>query len=116
MKYMLFVYGDSSTWGTLSDEEAKSELEAFAAFERDAREAGVLVAGDALAAKGYTVAKQNGTAQRSDAPMPARRIGCVYVLDARDVDEAAKWASRIPLVGTGGFDTIEIRPVMAQAT
>jgi hypothetical protein len=112
MKYMLLVYGDSSTWGTQSDEEAKAELEAFAAFERDAGEAGVLVARDALRPEGYTFTNRNGAPEVTEGIPSDRRIGCIYVLSGSDVTEVAEWASRIPLVGVGGFDTIEIRPVM----
>jgi hypothetical protein len=112
MKYMLLVYGDSSTWGTLSDEEAKAELEAFAAFEREASEANVLLTQDALQPDGHIFAKRNGTAQPSEETMSDRRIGCVYVLDARDLAEVSEWAAKVPLVGAGGFDTIEIRPVL----
>jgi hypothetical protein len=55
MKYLLAIYGDSSTWGTLSEEEAKAELDAFATFERAAAEAGVLVAKEALDPEAYTL-------------------------------------------------------------
>ena len=39
-------------------------------------------------------------------------MGCFYLVDCTGLAEAQEWASKIPLVGHGGFDTIEIRPVM----
>jgi hypothetical protein len=109
---MLLVYGDSSTWGTLSEEDAKAELDAFAAFEREAGAAGILVAQDALHAEGYTFTNGDGAGRLTEETPAGRRIGCVYVLESRDVNEVVEWAAKIPLVGRGGFDAIEIRPVM----
>ncbi len=114
MKYLLAVFGDSSTWGTQSEEQAKAELDAFAAFERDAAEAGVLVAREALAPEGYTLSVENGAAHVAGEPLTRseQRLGCFYLLDCGDLAEATEWASRIPLVGAGGFHAIEIRPVL----
>jgi hypothetical protein len=114
MKYQLLVYGDASTWGTLSEADAKAELDAFAAFDRDAEDAGVLVAREALQPEGHTLTWRNGKPQlTAELPTePRQRIGCLYLLECRDSTELEEWASKIPLVGAGGFDTIEIRPVL----
>jgi hypothetical protein len=111
MKYLLLVYGDSSSWGTLPPEEAKAELERFAEFERSAGEAGVLVTQGALQPESDTITVLDGPAE-SAAAKPERWPGCFYVLESRDLVEVKEWASRVPLVGPGGFHTIEIRPVM----
>ena len=60
MKYLLAIYGDSSTWGTQSEEDAKEELDAFAAFEREATEAVVLVGKEALQPDAYTLSVRDG--------------------------------------------------------
>ena len=115
MKYMLALYGDSSTWGTQSDEEFTLEQKAFAAFEREAAEAGVLVGKEALEPEGHTLSVQDGAPAVTDAPptKPEQRLGCFYVLDCNDLDDVTEWATKIPLVGDGGFHSIEIRAVMA---
>ena len=111
MRYLLAIYGDSSTWGTQSEEAAQAELDAFAAFEREAADAGVLVDSAALEPAAYTVSASGGS--RDDAVTAAeQRLGCFYVLECGSVAEAKQWASKVPLVGEGGFHSVEIRPVM----
>ncbi len=114
MKYMLAIYGDSSTWGRQSDDEAKAEQDAFATFEREAAAAGVLIEQAALQPEGQTLSMPEGGAQPTSGPLtnPERRLGCFYILDCRDLEDATKWGSRVPLVGAGGFDSIEIRPLI----
>jgi hypothetical protein len=109
MKFMLAIYGDSSTWGSQSDEEAKAELDAFAAFEREAKQARVLVTREALEGEGSRLSSEDGEGELMD---PEKRLGCFYILECSDMGEAKQWAARVPLVGPGGFHTIEIRPVM----
>jgi hypothetical protein len=114
MKYLLTVYGESSTWGTLSEEETKAELAAFDAFEREASEARVLIDSGALTVPAYRVSVREGARHISEGPPSDddRRLGCFYILDCDDAGEVTEWAAKIPLVGRGGFDTIEIWPVM----
>ncbi len=114
MKYLLAIYGDSSTWGTQSEEEAKAELDAFAEFERAATEAGVLVGNEALDPEAHTVSVRDGRSVVTDGALtePEQRLGCFYLVECESVAEAKEWASKVPLVGDGGFHSIEIRPVM----
>ena len=114
MKYLLAIYGDSSTWGTLPDEDANAELDAFAAFEREAAEAGILIANEALQPEAHTLAVDGGARHLTEgAPTePERRLGCFYIVECDDLTEVTEWASKIPLIGDGGFHSIEIRPVM----
>ncbi len=114
MKYLLAIYGDSSTWGTQSEEEANAELDAFAAFERNAAEAGVLISKEALEPEAYTLSVRDGTRRLTEGALsePGQRLGCFYLLECETLAEVDEWASKIPLVGDGGFDSIEIRPVM----
>lgn len=112
--YMLAIYGDSSTWGTQSDEEAKAELDAFAAFEREAAAAGVLAGTTALEPGAHTLTARGGAPEVSEGAVTnaENRLGCFYLLDCDGLEEAKEWASKVPLVGRGGFHSIEIRRVM----
>ena len=114
MNYLLLVSGDSSTWGSLPADEARAEQDAFAAFEREASEAGVLVDRAPLEPDAWTFSVRDGRARLREGPPTGdgRRIGCFYVLDCEDIAAVSRWAAKIPLVGPGGFDEIEIRPVM----
>ena len=115
MKYLLAIYGDSLTWGTLGEDEAKAELDAFAAFEREATEAGVLVANEALQPEALTLSVRHGAPAITDGALtePERRLGCFYLVECENLAEARECASKIPLVGDGGFHSIKIRPVMS---
>jgi hypothetical protein len=110
MQYLLLISGDSSTWGTLPPDKAEAELSAFAEFERSASEAGVLVAQAALQPETETISVVDGSASQSE-----RRPGCFYVLESPDIPTVKDWASQIPLVGPGGFDTIEVRALMERS-
>ena len=114
MKYLLAIYGDSSTWGTQSEEDAKEELDAFAAFEREATEAGVLAGKEALQPDAYTLSVRDGGPALPDGAVtkPEQRLGCFYLLECASSADVEEWAAKIPLVGDGGFHSIEIRPVM----
>ncbi len=114
MRYLLAIYGDSSTWGTQSADDAKAELDAFAAFEREAAEAGVLADSAALDAAAYTVSARGEGVEVEDGAVTGaeQRLACFYVIECESVAEAKEWASKVPLVGDGGFHSIEIRPVM----
>ena len=63
MRYLLAIYGDSSTWGSQSEEETKAELAAFRTFEREAAEAGIVVASVALQPDAYTLSIDHGVPQ-----------------------------------------------------
>jgi hypothetical protein len=112
MKYLLAIYGDSSTWGTQSEEEANAELDAFAAFERAATEAGVLVGGEALDPEAYTVSVREGRPVVTDGALtePDQRLGCFYLVECGSVAEAKDWAPKVPLVGDGGFQRVGRAP------
>jgi hypothetical protein len=114
MKYLLMVYGDASTWGRLSEEAAAAEQDAFATFEREAAEAGVLVSQEALDPDAYSRSIRDGEPRLEHAALsgPGQRAGCFYLLECRDAGDAVEWAKKIPLVGDGGFHSIEIRPCL----
>ena len=78
MRYLLAIYGDSSTWGSQSEEETKPELAAFGAFEREAAEAGIVVASVALQPDAYTLSIDHGVPQIPEGAVtePGRRTGC----------------------------------------
>ena len=120
MRYLLALYGNQSTWGTQTETEHAAEMSAFADFEREARQAGVLVANHALQGIAQATTLRRDEAGRSalaDGPAadPGEHLGAVYVLECEGGAEAARWAARIPLVGPGGFSAVEIRPVLTSA-
>jgi hypothetical protein len=93
MRFLLSVYDDASSWGALPEDERERELEAFGSFEREATA---------------------GAPRFAERSVSGPAMGCFYVVDADAPEQAWEWAGRIPLVGRGGFDRVEIRPFMVQ--
>jgi hypothetical protein len=113
MKFLLLLYGDESQWANASPEEIQKDLDAYAAFGQESTEAGVFIAGEGLEAtnSATTVRVRAGETVLSDGPFAETReqLGGFYLLECRDLDEAARWAAKIPAAHGG---SVEIRPVM----
>ena len=88
-----------------------AESAAYRDFTRQVVDAGVFVTGDRLepAAAGVTVRVHDGhTHIDPPAAEPlAADVGGYYVLDCRDLDEAVRWAGRVP---TATLGEVEVRP------
>jgi hypothetical protein len=118
MKYLFLVYGEQSTWGHQSEAEHRDEMAAFGVFERQAADAGVLVTNYALrpAASATTLRRGDSEPVVADGPAAggAEQLAAIYVVNCHDATEAAAWAGKIPLVGSGGFSSVEIRPALGE--
>jgi hypothetical protein len=112
MKYMFLLYGDETRWTDASPEEVQQVMEAYAAFGQEVTEAGAFVSGEPLevTSAASTVRVRDGEPVISDGPFAETReqLGGYYVLECRDLDEAVRWATKIPAVTEG---SVEIRPV-----
>jgi hypothetical protein len=112
MKYMFLLYGDESRWAEVTPEELQEVMQAYEAFSQEVTEAGALVSGEPLETTNAatTVRVRDGEPVVSDGPFAETReqLGGFYVLECRDLDEAVRWASKIPAVTEGA---VEIRPV-----
>jgi hypothetical protein len=114
MKFTLLLYGDETKWMDMSPEESQQSVEEWSAYGQQLTDAGVLVAGEALGptAEATTVRKDESEVVRTDGPFAETReqLGGFYVLDCKDIDEAAGWAAKVPDLGEGG--SVEVRPVV----
>jgi hypothetical protein len=76
-------------------------------------EAGVHVGGDALQGvdSATTVRVRDGETLFTDGPFAETReqLGGYYLIECADLDEATRWAAKIPGARTGA---VEVRPVM----
>jgi hypothetical protein len=113
MRYMFSLISEEGGWQDTSPEDMKAEMDRWEAFGREAVEAGVMVAGDALqeSATATTLRIQHQAEPIvSDGPFAETKeqLGGYYVLDCRNLDEALAWARKIPL----SSGAIEVRPVM----
>jgi hypothetical protein len=110
-QYMLLIYGP--TEGGPSPEEMQAEMPKWYEYTQALQDAGVMVAGDALqpTETATTVRVRNDETLVADGPFAETKeaLGGYYILDVPDLDEALKWAAKIPNVSYG---SVEVRPVM----
>jgi hypothetical protein len=113
MQYLLMIYTNEQQEAQHSPEENEAVMGEYYAFTNEVREAGVMVAGEALhpTTAATTVRVRNGQTTSTDGPFAETKeqLGGYYLLDCQNLDEAIKWAAKIPGAREG---SIEIRPVM----
>jgi hypothetical protein len=113
MRYMLSIYTDETRLAQASPDDIKWVMDAYGEFGREVEEAGVFVTGDGLQPTGTatTVRVRDGETLLTDGPFAETReqLGGFYVLDCQDIDEALRWAAKIPDAVHG---SVEVRPVM----
>ena len=111
MKVLLTVYGDEAEFENASPEQMRQAMVAWDEYDKAAREAGVLIVCDGLEGShtATTLRARDGKRQVTDGPFieTKEQLGGVVMLDVPDLDEAIKWAERLPWTGP-----IEIRTVM----
>jgi hypothetical protein len=114
MKFTLLLYGDETKWMNMSPEDIAQSVEVWNAFGQQLIDAGALVAGEALGPtpEATTVRIKEGEIVRTDGPFAETReqLGGFYVLECKDMDEAAAWAAKVPDLGESG--SVEVRPVV----
>jgi hypothetical protein len=110
-QYMLLIYGP--TEGGPSPEEMQAEMPKWYEYTQALQDAGVMVAGDALQPidTATTVRVRDGETLITDGPFADTKeaLGGYYIIDVPNLDDALKWAARIPNVHRG---SVEVRPVM----
>ena len=110
MRYALLIYVEP--WES-TPEQDREVMEAYNAFGREVAEAGVMRGGEALheAKTATSVRVRNGQTLVTDGPFAETKeeFGGFYMIEAANLDEAIKWAAKIPGAARG---TIEIRPIV----
>jgi hypothetical protein len=112
MQYVALIYSDESVWATFSDDQRQAAYAEYGRFGEEGREAGVVLGGNELDATSTatTVRVRNGETLVTDGPFAELKetLGGYYLLECDSIDEACKWAARIPGASHG---TVEVRPV-----
>ncbi len=116
MQYMCLIYADEGSaqaYPALNSTEQEKMMAAYGAFGAEAAEAGVMITGDALMSTdtATTVRVRGEEALHTDGPFAETKeqLGGYYLLECENLDEALKWAAKIPTAASG---SIEVRPVM----
>jgi len=111
MKYMLLMYADESK-APKTPEEQQAAGPAWYAFGKEAEAAGVLLSSNGLSSvtDATTVRVRDGKTLTTDGPFAEthEQLGGCYLFDCKDLDEAVRWAAKIP---TAKYGSIEVRPL-----
>jgi hypothetical protein len=109
--YMLLLYSAEVDEAAQAEREAEWPL--WKELNESLQEAGLLVASGRLhpVPSATTVRRRGGDAEITDGPFAVTKelLGGYYLLDCSDLDEALKYAARVPLARYG---SVEVRPVM----
>lgn len=112
MKYLLLMYADESSGSTLSKEELQAAAQTWAEFRREISASGELISSSGVApgASATTVRVRNDKTLITDGPFAEthEQLGGYFLVDCQDLDEAIRWAEKIP---TAKYGSIEIRPL-----
>ena len=115
MKYLCLAYGDKSKMEALS----KAEMDALGRdclpYMEDLKKSGNLVSDNGLEWQSTVIRPRNGKATITDGPFTESKeqVGGAFVIEARDLNEAIRVASKHPAAHLGehlGWG-IEVRPM-----
>lgn len=109
MQFLAMIYSAENE----DDVDFETLIGQYAAVESEMKEAGVEFSGNALqpVSTATTVRVRNGSVDLTDGPFveSKEQLGGYYLFNCNTLDEAIKWASKIP---SARYGSIEVRPVM----
>ena len=112
MQYLLLIYSDEKQWERIPETEMRSLLAEYRAFTESITSSGHYRAGEALepTRTARTVRVRDAKLLATDGPFAETKeqLGGFYLIEAKDLDEAAAIAARIPSSRVG---SIEVRPI-----
>ncbi len=111
MKYVCLIYGDEVALQKMSKEEMGKLAADQKAFHEALQKSGQFVAFHGLTGTNTatTVRVREGKTLTTDGPFAETKeiLGSVYVIEAKDLNEAIRVAAKFPAAGIG---SIEVRP------
>lgn len=113
MKYLFLAYEDVNQWANVPEGERELIEEACTAQEQELRQSGYLVAFEDFQSNQTVVTVQiaNGKLSLSDSTLAEtkKRLIQLFIINARDLNEAIQLVSRMPQTQKG---VIEVRPLL----
>ena len=114
MKYLCLIYEAETRFETMPKPELDAIMKDYRAFTEDIKKSGHYIGGFQLQPThtATTVRIRNGKMSTTDGPFAETKeqLGGYYLIEANDLNDAIKIASRIPSARMG---SIEVRPVVA---
>ncbi len=115
MKYTYILVAKPGAGPVQGSDEWKDYAAAYGAWNEEAGKAGILKGGEPVQPpeRATTVRKHGGEIKLHDGPFAETKENIIgwYLVECDDLDEAIKWASKLPVVDLG-FGAIEIRPTV----
>jgi hypothetical protein len=112
MQYMLLIYDAESNWTDMPKEKLQKLYADYGEVTKEMVAAGVMRAGSELqpVATASTIRVRNGKVLTTDGPFAETKeqLGGYYLVEVANLDEALKWAAKIPSAANG---SIEVRPL-----
>jgi hypothetical protein len=113
MQYLILIYGDEKKWASAAKGDLDRRREAYMEFTRGMVKSGNYRGGEALEAsrEGVTLRAKEGKTLRHDGPYAETKeqLAGFYLVEARDLEEAATLAAGTPEVQYGG--AVEVRAI-----
>lgn len=112
MKYLCLVYQEEATVDALPEDEYAAIVDDVLDYREELRQRGHYVVSSPLqsVATATTIRVRNGKVSITDGPFAETReqLGGFYLIDARDLNDAIRVASRMPPARLG---CVEVRPL-----
>ena len=112
MRYLLLIHDDESILPKMPQQEMEELMADYGKFNKEMEAAGVYQHSARLrpVATATTVRVRKGDTLTTDGPFAETKeqLGGYYLIDVKDLDEAIRWASKIP---SARFGCVEVRPV-----
>ena len=112
MKYLLLIYTSEAEAAKRTPEQQEANMGEYFGYTQALQESGSMVGGEALQpiATATSVRVRDGQTITSDGPFAETKeqLGGYYMVDVDNLDDAIKWAAKIPGARDG---TIEVRPI-----
>jgi hypothetical protein len=113
MQYLLLIYEDETLAKRMDGNARRTMSDDYVQYTNQLREAGVLRAGEALhpVSSASTVRVRSGRATTTDGPFAETKeqLGGFYMIEVANLDDALKWAAKLPGAATG---SVEVRPIV----
>lgn len=115
MKYMLLMYVNEQAVPKAPEEQQAIGPAVWSALMKEMKVAGVLLSNNGLSpvANATTVRVREGKTLITDGPFAEthEQLGGFFILECRDLDEAIRWAEKIPHATYG---SVEVRPLWSE--
>jgi len=112
MRYLLLIHDQESTFAKMSPNEMEKLMADYNKFGEELRASGAFKDAARLreVATATTVRVREGKTLTTDGPFAETKeqLGGYYLIDVKNLDEAIRWASKIPSAKLG---CVEVRPV-----